>query len=180
MQRTHGVQKSGIAIVDACYSFFSDNPHYFFCVVDGMIQREYLSVGAFARWVCSRTTEVLLCEYQYLEYLNVSLERSVTGQYTRDASTASNVPKPETDEMQALVTEEERKDNVYNVFDALRAALNDANEDMTKNSSEKVDKEMASARAERVRLLTECGAAMSSMAKSATTVEEWDFEKMSI
>ena len=180
MQRTHGVQKSGIAIVDACYSFFSDNPHYFFCVVDGMIQREYLSVGAFARWVCSRTTEVLLCEYQYLEYLNVSLERSVTGQYTRDASTASNVPKPETDEMQALVTEEERKDNVYNVFDALRAALNDANEDMTKNSSEKVDKEMASARAERVRLLTECGAAMSSMAKSATTMEEWDFEKMSI
>ena len=197
MQRTHGKEKSGIAIVDACHSFFSDNPHYFFCVVDGMIQREYLSVGAFAKWVCARTTEVLAREYQFLEYLNISLERSVTGQYTRSAATAANIPKPDIDEMETLVTEEERQNNVYDMFSALRDALAHAEAEAVASESSEDDFEMKKVKKERAKVLKEFGTAMSSLAKNAaaeivqvvasndtsssmSSATSWDLEKMRV
>ena len=191
MQVTHGGPQDGpdrgklscgVAIVDACHTFFNDNPHYFFCVVDGLIQREYLSVDAFAEWVVTRDTEVLVQQYHLLEYLHVSMERVVTGQYTRNASTAANMPKPEIDVMDSLVQEEDRRNNVYRAFAAMKRAGEMA---MTK-MQDGVDggEEMVRMHGERTRALREHGNAMATMARCAiqdsVDVAHWDLEKISV
>ena len=72
--------------------------------------------------------------------------------------TAANVPKPEYDEMETLVTDEERCQNVYDVFEALRNAVQV--EVVAEGSDE--TKHLHN---ERIRVLMEHGTAMASMAR---------------
>jgi hypothetical protein len=196
MQRKYGRLACGVQMVEACHAFFNGNPHFFFCVIDGMIQRESLSINAFAAWVCGQTSEVLIHQYHLLEYLHTSAERCSSGQFTRQASTAANLPKSEVDEMDDLVTEEERKQNMYDMFVTFRNSIAEAESAVAAATGEA----MTTVCQERLRVLREHGSALSSMVQDsvastgsggsgskgndgdeeAEAVAPWDLSKLSM
>jgi hypothetical protein len=126
MSRAYGsIENSGVAIVDACAVFFSDTPHYWFCVVDGLIQREYLSISAFANWILRKNLFEMSSGYHLWDYLQTSVLRAAAGYFTRSANSAAAIPKAAAEIEEDAGRDEEQKENIYDLFTAFRTALSE-------------------------------------------------------
>eukprot|EP00946_MAST-07B_sp_MAST-7B-sp1_P004285 g4285.t1 len=124
MSRAYGtIEDSGVAIVDACAVFFSDTPHYWFCVIDGLIQREYLSISAFARWILRKSRFEMLAGYHLWNYLQNSVRRAAASYFTRSANSAAAIPRSTAALEEFAGRDKEQMENLYDVFTAFRSAL---------------------------------------------------------
>jgi hypothetical protein len=124
MSRAYGsLDSSAVAIVDACAVFFSDTPHYWFSVVDGLIQREYISVSAFARWILRKSTFEISSSYHLWDYLQTSVQRAVAAYFTRSANSAVAIPKAPSELKEDIGRNEEQKENIYDLFAVFQNAL---------------------------------------------------------
>eukprot|EP00946_MAST-07B_sp_MAST-7B-sp1_P001986 g1986.t1 len=124
MSRAYGtIEDSGVAIVDACAVFFSDTPHYWFCVIDGLIQREYLSISAFARWILRKSLFEMKAGYHLWDYLQNSVRRAASSYFTRSANSAAAIPRSTATLEEFAGRDKEQMENLHDLFTAFRSAL---------------------------------------------------------